>query len=134
MKTSDKLQKEVFITLGEKGHSKLLLCLKSDEKAVRLAALSFFVDLFSNNEVLQTIFCEKFNFSPVGNVICLNWFPEGLKERQPVSRELINAVKNSTTVNNLHAAKFWHWPITAGEVDPLYHLVGLINPSFLVKK
>lgn len=42
--------------------------------------MKFLIELIYNNEVLQNIFCEKFNFNPIGSAIVLNWFPTILKD------------------------------------------------------
>jgi hypothetical protein len=48
------------------------------------------IEILYNNEILQNIFCEKFNFNPIGNAICLNWFPKILKENVNIDASKIN--------------------------------------------
>ena len=88
MKINEKFQKEIFINLSDKGLSKLMLLMKSesigkndnDQIDVRKMSVKLLLELIYNNEVLQNIFCEKFNFNPIGSIICLNWFPKVIKE------------------------------------------------------
>jgi hypothetical protein len=48
------------------------------------------IEILYNNEILQNIFCEKFNFNPIGNAICLNWFPKILKEHVNIDASKTN--------------------------------------------
>jgi hypothetical protein len=88
LKISEKFQKEVFINLSDKGISKIMLTMKHENIGkkiiiyieLRKISCKLLIELLNNNEVLQNIFCEKFNFNPIGNIICLNWFPKVLKD------------------------------------------------------
>ena len=80
LKSNDKLQKDIFIHLSERGLNKILLSMKDNVLEIRKAACSVLIELLNNNEVLQNIFCEKFGFNPIGNIICINWMPKYLKE------------------------------------------------------
>ena len=88
-----------------------------------------------NNEVLQNIFCEKFNFNPIGNTIVLNWFPIILKENLNLDGSIINEIKSS----KLHTKnKFWMWPSNSkyndeNYPDPQKYLMGFFysNKSVL---
>ena len=84
---NDKFQKEIFINLSDKGLSKLMFLMKCESIGmiidlldIRKMSVKLLIEMMFNNEVLQNIFCEKFNFNPIGNIICLNWFPKVLKE------------------------------------------------------
>ena len=72
--TNDKLQREVFINLSDKGINKTLKNLKNEKEEIRKISVKLLFNLLGNNEILQNIFCEKFEFNLIGNVICLNWF------------------------------------------------------------
>lgn len=94
--------------MSDKGFNKLLACLKDRKLEIRKLSLRILLDLLYNNDVLQNIFCEKFNFNPVGNVICLNWMPKLLKENLRLDAKFLKNIKQST---NIHSKRqYWMWP------------------------
>ncbi len=126
MKVSEKFQKDVFIFLSDKGLSKLLNSSKDSNAEIRKSSIRVVLELLNNNEVLQNIFCEKFNFNPIGNVICLNWLPKYLKENVKIDEKLINEIRNS---NPTKITKFWMWPENSKYnddtiPDPMKYLIG----------
>ncbi len=85
------------------------------------------IELLYNNEVLQNIFCEKFNFNPIGNVICFNWLPKTLKENVKIDEKMIFEIKNSSNV--IGKGKYWMWPVNLKYdndtiPDPQKYLIG----------
>lgn len=108
-------QREVFISLSDKGFNKLLHCLREKNLELRRLALKIFVELLHNNDVLQNIFCEKFNFNPVGNVICLNWLPRCLKESIKFDENILKEIKISTNFST--GKKYWMWPDNSSYTD-----------------
>lgn len=108
MKNYEKYQRDIFISLSDRGFNKLLFCLREKNKEIRLVSFRIFIDLLYNNDVLQNIFCEKFNFNPVGNVICLNWIPKLLKNNIKIDEIILKDIKCST--NNISLKRFWMWP------------------------
>jgi len=54
--------------------------MKENNPEIRKGSVKLLNEVLFNNEVLQNIFCEKFGFNPIGNIICLNWMPKYLKE------------------------------------------------------
>jgi len=110
LKLSDKLQKDIFINLSDRGLTKLLNGIKDNNVELRKASAKALIDLISNNEVLQNIFCEKFNFNPIGSVICLNWFPKYLKEHVKIDENLILEIKGSFNQYQISKLKYWMWP------------------------
>lgn len=108
LKISEKFQKDLFIHLSDKGLNKLITAFKDNNVEVRKNSCKVLIELLYNNEVLQNIFCEKFNFNPVGNVICINWLPKYLKENIKIDEKVINEIKNSNI--NTGKNKFWMWP------------------------
>jgi len=126
LKISEKFQKEVFINLSDKGISKIMLTMKNDNIELRKISGKLLIELLNNNEVLQNIFCEKFNFNPIGNIICLNWFPKILKENLNMDGSIINDIKSSKYQSK---SKFWIWPYNPkynDEIfpDPQKYLIG----------
>ena len=67
------------------------------------------MELLYNNEVLQNIFCEKFNFNPIGNVICLNWLPKDLKDNLKIDLRVMMEIKSSINAKE-KVMKYWMWP------------------------
>jgi hypothetical protein len=93
----------------------------------RKNACKVLIELLNNNEVLQNIFCEKFNFNPIGNVICFNWLPRLLKENLKIDEKVILEIKNSA--NAVGKGKYWMWPINSkydneNIPDPQKYLLG----------
>ncbi len=80
------------------------------EKNIEIRKLAFriFIDLLNNNDVLQNIFCEKFNFNLVGNVICFNWIPKSIKENIKFDAIVLKNIKQSTNIQTRR--QYWMWP------------------------
>jgi hypothetical protein len=113
--------------LSDRGLNKLLTCFKENNVEIRKNACKVLIDLLNNNEVLQNIFCEKFNFNPVGNVVCINWLPKELKENIKIDEKIIWDIKLSA--NTIGSLKYWMWPFNnkyTNETipDPQKYLVG----------
>jgi hypothetical protein len=129
--TNDKLQREVFINLSDKGINKIIKNFQNENEEIRKISLRFILSLLGNNEVLQNIFCEKYDFNLIGNVICINWFPKVLKEIVSIDAKLICELKSS--VNNVTMQnKFWIWPMNIKYTidslpDPNKYLIGIIH-------
>lgn len=139
LKISDKFQKDLFIHLSDKGLNKLLNSVKDSSLDIRTSSLKVILELLNNNEVLQNIFCEKFNFNPIGNVICLNWLPKYLKENIKIDEKIIMEIRN--TANNLNTnrnLKYWMWPENVKYNDELFpdpqkYLIGFYYANKNVK-
>ena len=108
LRSSEKYQKEMFIQLSEKGLNKLLNGMKDLNSDVRKLSAKVMIDLIYNNEILQNIFCEKFNFNPIGSVICINWIPKYFKESVTLDESIMIDIKNS--FNNTKVNKYWMYP------------------------
>lgn len=94
------------------------------------------IELLNGNEVLQNIFCEKFNFNPIGNVICLNWLPSVLKENLKIDERSINDIKSSNS--NTQKGKYWMWPYNNKYNDDVFpdpnkYLIGFYYANKNVK-
>jgi hypothetical protein len=101
------MQKDIYVFLSDKGITKLLTSLKENNIEIRRTTCKVLLEMLYNNELLQNIFCEKFNFNPIGNVICLNWLPKYLKENIKIDDKVINEIKNFNSTKGL---KYWMWP------------------------
>lgn len=93
------------------------------------------IELLGNNEILQNIFCEKYNFNPVGNVICINWLPSQLKSNITINEHVLYDIKMSQFIEE-RKRNYWMWPdnskYTNEEMpDPEKYLLGLfyVNKS-----
>lgn len=113
-KVSEKFQKDVFINLTDKGLLKLFSMIKDHSEEIRKLACRVLIELLYNNEVLQNIFCEKFNFNPIGNVICINWLPKYLKENLTIDEKIINELKNTSRDGR---RRYWMWPDNSSYTD-----------------
>ena len=132
IRTNEKNQKEIFIQLSEKGLNKLLNGMRDVNLDIRRHSAKVMIDLISNNEILQNIFCEKFNFNPIGSVICINWIPKHFKETIEVDEGLLIDIKNS--FNNPRDYKYWMYPNNSiyndeNFPDPQKYLIGFYYSS-----
>ena len=133
-----KNQKDIFIYLSDKGLEKLTELIKIDN--VEISKLSFLclVNILYKNEVLVNIYCEKYGFNPVGNVICINWLPKIFEDKISLSLEILQDIQESAE-NFKQNTRYWKWPnnskYTDSNVpDPHKYLLGFIhkeNESFL---
>jgi len=128
LRTFERFQRDTFIALSDKGFNKLLACLNHKKQEIRKLSFRIFVDLLYNNDVLQNIFCEKFDFNPVGNVICLNWMPKPLKEKIKFDAKLLKNIKQSTNIQSKR--QYWMWPDNViynddNLPDPQKYLIGV---------
>lgn len=127
LRSSEKFQKEIFIQLSEKGINKLISGMKSSSVEIRKMSAQVIIDLLYNNEILQNIFCEKFNFNPIGSVICINWVPKYFKEIITIDENVLIDIKNSFNApkNN----RYWIYPSNSSYTDdnfpdPQKYLIG----------
>lgn len=132
LRTSDKYQKELFIQLSEKGLNKLLNGMKDVNSDIRKLSARVMIDLIYNNEILQNIFCEKFNFNPIGSVICINWVPKYFKETINIDEAVMIDIKNS--FNGPKINRFWMYPENRDYnddnfPDPQKYLIGFYYSS-----
>ena len=81
LSNGDRHKKDIFLNLSDKGLNKLLSLLKANSADVRKNAFKVLVNLLKDSEILQNLFCEKYNFNPIGNVIVINWLPTVLSNK-----------------------------------------------------
>ena len=132
LRSNEKYQKEIFIQLSEKGLNKLLNVMRENNLELRKLSAKVIIELINNNEILQNIFCEKFNFNPIGSVICINWIPKCFKECVPIDEVIMIDIKNS--FNNNRVNKYWMYPsnqIYSDDAfpDPQKYLIGFYYSS-----
>lgn len=132
LRNNDKLQKDIFINISDRGLTKILTLIKDGSPELRKSLAKFLIDMIYGNEVLQNIFCEKFNFTPIGTVICVNWFPKHLKDVIKIDEKLILDIKAS--LNSPQKLRYWMYPFNSDyndEVipDPQKYLIGFYYTS-----
>lgn len=116
--------------MGQKGLSKLISSLKNSNQEIRKYSLKLLINLLDSNEVLQNLFCEKFNFNQVGSVICLNWIPMAIRDNCEIDGTFIQNLKESSQILG-QKMNYWMWPNNPNYnndilPDPLRYLVGII--------
>ena len=126
-----KNQKDIFVFLSDKGLEKLTEMIKMDN--VEISKLSFLclVNILYKNEVLVNIYCEKYGFNPVGNVICINWLPKVFEDKISLSLEILQDIQDSAE-NYKQNTKYWKWPNNnkyndSNIPDPHRYLLGFIH-------
>jgi len=120
------MQKDIYINLTDRGVVKLVTGMKDNKQVIRRNSLQLLIELLYNNETLQMIFCEKYALNPVGNAICLNWFPPRLNDMVALDATLINEIKETKLESK---SKYWQWPLNSkyndsNVPDPNKYLVG----------
>ena len=111
-----KNQKDIFVFLSDKGLEKLTEMIKMDN--VEISKLSFLclVNILYKNEVLVNIYCEKYGFNPVGNVICINWLPKVFEDKISLSLEVLQDIQDSAD-NYKQNTRYWKWPNNSKYTD-----------------
>lgn len=89
---------------------KLIDCFQSSNEKIRILSFAFFTELIWNNEMIQNVFCEKYNFNPIGNIICINFIPELFQQKIPLTEVIINLIKQSQFTSKKQSSKYWKWP------------------------
>lgn len=133
-----KNQKDIFVFLSDKGLEKITEMIKMDN--IEISKLSFLclVNILYKNEVLVNIYCEKYGFNPVGNVICINWLPKVFEDKISLSLEVLQDIQDSAE-NYKQNTKYWKWPNNTKYTDtnlpdPHKYLLGFVhkdNESFM---
>ena len=109
--------------------------MKNKNENLRKLSFIVLILILHNNENLQNIFCEKYNFNPIGNVICLNWLPSIFKEKVNLDENLINELKKNANLGNSNSnTKYWKFPNNkkyTDEIipDPERYLLGFFYSS-----
>ena len=104
-------KRDAFLNLSDKGLNRLLVLLKHPKEEVRKNSFKVLAYLLNNSEILQNIFCEKFSFNPVGNVIVINWLPAELKKKLILNEHVLYEIKKTQNDNlNNNSLLYWQWP------------------------
>ena len=103
-------KKDIFLNLSDRGLNRLLSLLKSQNEEIRKKSFKVLVMLLNKSEILQNIFCEKFNFNPIGNIIVMNWLPLELKNKLKFNEHVLYEIKKTQNDNLNNTKLFWHWP------------------------
>ena len=121
LKNSDKYQKDIFLNLSDKGLNQILSLMRDKNENIRKLSFIVLINLLYNNDVLQNIFCEKYNFNPIGNVICINWLPSFFKEKVKMDINLINELKRNSSMSNIQNSqtRYWQWPNNSKYTDEI---------------
>ena len=126
-----KYQKDIFVFLSDKGLEKLTNMIKIENIEIGKLAFSCLMNILYQNEVLVNIYCEKYGFNPVGNVICINWLPKVFEEKISLSLEMLKDIQDSAE-NYKQNTKYWKWPNNDkyndnNIPDPHKYLLGFIH-------
>ncbi|MCQ2820562.1 MAG: hypothetical protein MJ252_25130 [archaeon] len=108
---AERFKRDAFLHLSDKGLNRLLSLLKNPKEEVRKNSFKVIAFLMNNSEILQNIFCEKFNFNPVGNVIVINWLPSELKKKLILNEHVLFEIKKTQNDNlGSNNRLYWQWP------------------------
>ena len=126
-----KNQKDIFVFLSDKGLEKLTEMIKMDNVEISKLAFLCLINILYKNDILVNIYCEKYGFNPVGNVICINWLPKVFEEKISLSLELLKDIQDSAE-NYEQNTKYWKWPNNNKYndniiPDPHKYLLGFIH-------
>ncbi len=126
-----KNQKDIFVLLSDKGLEKLTDMIKMDNLEISKLSFLCLINILYKNEVLVNIYCEKYGFNPVGNVICINWLPKVFEEKISLSLEVLQDIQESAE-NFKQNTRYWKWPNNSKYTDsnipdPHKYLLGFIH-------
>ena len=124
-------QKDIFVFLSDKGLEKLTEMIKMDNIEISKLSFQCLLNILYNNEILVNIYCEKYGFNPVGNVICINWLPKIFEEKISLSLEILQDIQDSAENYN-QKTKYWKWPNNQkyndnNIPDPHKYLLGFVH-------
>ena len=134
LSSGDRHKKDIFLNLSDKGLNKLLSLLKANNAEVRKNSFKVIVNLLSGSEILQNLFCEKYNFNPIGNVIVINWLPSELKNKFKLNEHTLYEIKKTQNDNLNGSRTFWQWPPNPkynkdNYPDPQKYLLGIYSAN-----
>ena len=132
--SGERHKKDIFLNLSDKGLNKLLALLKANNIEVRKSSFKVLVNLLKDNEILQNLFCEKYNFNPIGNVIVINWLPSGLENKFRLNEHTLYEIKKTQNDNLDKKKLFWMWPPNPkynkdNYPDPQKYLLGIYTAN-----
>ena len=126
-----KNQKDIFVFLSDKGLEKLTEMIKMDNEEISKLSFLCLINILYKNDILVNIYCEKYGFNPVGNVICINWLPKIFEEKISLTLELLQDILDSAE-HYKQNTKYWKWPNNDkyndnNIPDPHKYLLGFIH-------
>ena len=126
-----KNQKDIFVFLSDKGLEKLTEMIKMDNEEISKLSFLCLINILYKNDILVNIYCEKYGFNPLGNVICINWLPKIFEEKISLSLELLQDIQDSAE-NYKQNTKYWKWPNNEkyndnNIPDPHKYLLGFVH-------
>ena len=127
-------KKDIFLNLSDKGLNKLLSLLKANNVDVRKNSFKVLVNLLKDSEILQNLFCEKYNFNPIGNVIVINWLPSELSNKFKLNEHSLYEIKKTQNDNLDKKRALWMWQRNEkynkdNYPDPQKYLVGIYTAN-----
>jgi hypothetical protein len=109
--SGEKVKRDGYLALSDKGLKRLFALFKSENELIRKNSFKVVALLLSGDEVLQNIFCEKFSFNPVGNVIVLNWMPQEMKSKLKLNEHILYEIKKTQNEYIKGDERlYWQWP------------------------
>ena len=126
-----KNQKDIFVFLSDKGLEKLTEMIKMDNEEISKLSFLCLINILYKNDILVNIYCEKYGFNPVGNVICINWLPKIFEEKISLTLELLQDIQDSAE-HYKQNTKYWKWPNNDkyndnNIPDPHKYLLGFVH-------
>ena len=126
-----KNQKDIFVFLSDKGLEKLTEMIKMDNEEISKLSFLCLINILYKNDILVNIYCEKYGFNPLGNVICINWLPKIFEEKITLSLELLQDIQDSAE-HYKQNTKYWKWPNNEkyndnNIPDPHKYLLGFVH-------
>ena len=126
-----KNQKDIFVFLSDKGLEKLTEMIKMDNEEISKLSFLCLINILYKNDILVNIYCEKYGFNPLGNVICINWLPKIFEEKISLSLELLQDIQDSAE-HYKQNTKYWKWPNNEkyndnNIPDPHKYLLGFVH-------
>ena len=126
-----KNQKDIFVFLSDKGLEKLTEMIKMDNEEISKLSFLCLINILYKNDILVNIYCEKYGFNPVGNVICINWLPKIFEEKISLTLELLQDIQDSAE-HYKQNTKYWKWPNNDkyndnNVPDPRKYLLGFVH-------
>jgi hypothetical protein len=104
------IQKLIYYSLTINGIKGILNEINESKiEKIRKLCVQLLINLLYNNLSLQIHFCEIFNFTPITNVICINFLPKIFREKITMNEDILYEIRKSQNYINPNL-KYWMWP------------------------
>ncbi len=123
------IQKLIYYSLTINGIKGILNEINESKiEKIRKLCVQLLINLLFNNLSLQIHFCEIFNFTPITNVICINFLPKIFREKITMNEDILYEIRKSQNIINPNL-KYWMWPYNEKYTkdnfpDPEKYLIG----------